>query len=65
MAPGDPRATAFATRQIAVGATELRDYVVEAWRASARETVGYKPIAVSDVEAGRVDPYPALSGIEG
>jgi hypothetical protein len=65
MAPGDPRATAFATRQIAAGATELRDYVVEAWRVSARETVGYKPIAVSDVEAGRVDPYPALSGIEG
>ena len=64
MAPGDPRATAFATRQIAAGASELRDEVVEAWRMSEHETVGYKPVAVTDVEAGRVDPYMALYGID-
>jgi hypothetical protein len=64
LGPGDPRGPAFATRQLAVGASELRDLVVEAWRVSERETVGWKPIAVADVEAGKVDPYPALYGID-
>ncbi|HEX3700663.1 MAG TPA: S1/P1 Nuclease [Phenylobacterium sp.] len=64
LAPGDPRGTAFATRQLAVGATELRDQIVEAWRISARETVGYKPVAVADVVAGKVDPYPAIYGLD-
>jgi hypothetical protein len=64
LAPGDPRGTALATRQMAVGASELRDLIVEAWRSAARHTVGYKPVAVTDVEAGKVDPYPALYGID-
>jgi hypothetical protein len=64
LAPGDPRGTALATRQLAVGATELRDLIVEAWRVSGREAVGYKPVSVADVEAGRVDPYPALYGTD-
>lgn len=62
--PGDPRGLAFATRQLAVGASELRDLIVEAWRASGRQTVGWKPVSVADVEAGRVDPYPALYGVD-
>jgi len=64
LAPGDPRGPAFATQQIAVGASELRDLIVQAWRISANETVGYKPVAVADVVAGRVDPYPALYGTD-
>ena len=64
LAPGDPRGPAFATQQIAVGASELRDLVVEAWRVSASETVGYKPISVADVVAGKVDPYMALYGVD-
>jgi len=64
LAPGDPRGTDFAVGRIAVGASELRDVVVEAWRASANRTVGWKPVAVQDVLAGRVDPYPALYGID-
>ena len=64
LAPGDPRGTAFATQQIAVGASELRDLIVEAWTVSASETVGYKPIAVADVLAGKVDPYMALYGVD-
>jgi hypothetical protein len=64
MAPGDPRGTAFAVERIAVGASELRDVMVEAWRASATRTVGWKPVAVQDVLAGKVDPYPALYGID-
>ncbi|MDB5419077.1 MAG: hypothetical protein JWP50_2496 [Phenylobacterium sp.] len=62
LAPGDPRGTAFATQQLAVGATELRDLIVEAWRTGGREMVGWKPVAAADVEAGKVDPYPALYG---
>lgn len=64
LAPGDPRGPAFATRQIALGAAELRDLIVEAWHVSANETVGYKPIAVADVLAGKVDPYSALYGVD-
>ncbi|THD78240.1 MAG: S1/P1 Nuclease [Phenylobacterium sp.] len=64
LAPGDPHGTALATQQLAVGASELRDQIVEAWRTSGRETVGYKPVSVADVEAGKVDPYPAIYGLD-
>ena len=64
LAPGDPRGSAFATRQIAAAASELRDLVVEAWRVSATQTVGYKPVSVGDVIAGKVDPYQGLYGID-
>lgn len=64
LAPGDARGPAFATQQIAVGASELRDLIVQAWHVSANETVGYKPVAVADVVAGKVDPYSALYGID-
>ncbi|HEX3886776.1 MAG TPA: S1/P1 Nuclease [Phenylobacterium sp.] len=64
MAPGDPRGPAFATQRIAVGASELRDMIVLAWAASEHQTVGYKPVAVADVLAGKVDPYNALYGID-
>jgi hypothetical protein len=62
--PGDPRGPALATQQLAVGASELRDLMVEAWHGSGKQTLGWKPLAVSDVEAGKVDPYPALYGID-
>lgn len=64
LAPGDPRGTAFAVQQLAIGASELRDVIVEAWRASATRSVGWRPVAVQDVVSGRVDPYPALYGID-
>lgn len=64
MNPGDPRGTAFAVQQLGVGATELRDLVVEAFNAAGRKQVGYKPVSVADAEAGKVDPYPGLYGID-
>jgi hypothetical protein len=64
LAPGDPRGPAFATQQLAVGASELRDVVVEAWRASLQAKVGWRPIAVADVLAGMTDPYPSLYGVD-
>lgn len=64
LTPGDPRGAAFATDRLAVGAAELRDLVVEAWDASARHKVGWRPVAVQNVLAGKVDPWPALYGID-
>ena len=40
------RGPAFAVDQLARGASELRDLVVEAWTASATASVGWKPVAV-------------------
>jgi hypothetical protein len=62
--PEDPRGRVFAAVQIARGASELRDLIVEAWRASAAESVGWKPVPVADIVAGRIDPYAALTSID-
>jgi hypothetical protein len=64
MAPGDPRGPKLATQQLAVAASELRDLIALAWDASANMEVGWKPVSVADVVAGRVDPYPALTGVD-
>ncbi|HEY8571019.1 S1/P1 Nuclease [Phenylobacterium sp.] len=61
---GDPRGPAFARKQMALGASELRDVIVEAWRASETQTVGWRPIPVKDVLSGKTDPYAALYGID-
>lgn len=63
-APNDPRGVAFATVRLAAGATELRDLVVEAWRAAATAQVGWPAVSVADVEAGKVDPFDALYGVD-
>ncbi|MBC7168022.1 S1/P1 Nuclease [Phenylobacterium sp.] len=62
--PAGPRGAAFATERAAAGASELRDLIVEAWRESADSQVGWKPVKVSDVEAGRVDPFDALYSVD-
>ena len=64
MKPGDPRGGAFATARLAEGASELRDLIVEAWRASATTNVGWRPIAVQDVLSGKINPYVALSSVD-
>ena len=61
--PGVAKGAQFTTERVAAGAAELRDEIVLAWRASAGAKVGYQPeISVSDVEAGKVDPYDSLYG---
>lgn len=61
--PGVGRGVTFTTARVADGAAELRDEIVLAWRASATGKVGYQPeLSVSDVEAGKVDPYDSLYG---
>jgi hypothetical protein len=64
LAAGDPRGPAFATKQMAIGAAELRDLIVLAWRGADRQSVGWRPVPVADVLAGKVDPYTALSGVD-
>jgi hypothetical protein len=60
--PGDRRGAGFVTERLAAGASEFRDLIVEAWRASAHSQVGWPAVGVADVEAGRVDPFESLYG---
>jgi hypothetical protein len=64
MKPGDPRGAAFAKRQIGIGASELRDMIVMAWRAADKQSVGWRPIPLSDIVSGKVDPYSAFYAID-
>ncbi|MGA0600303.1 S1/P1 Nuclease [Caulobacter sp. KR2-114] len=65
LSAGDPRGAAFATQRLAAGADELRDLIVMAWRASEQGEVGWKPAyKVSDIEAGKVDPYESMFGVD-
>jgi hypothetical protein len=64
MKPGDPRGTAFAAKQIGIGASELRDLIVMAWQASDKQSVGWRPVPLADVLSGKVDPYPAFYSID-
>jgi len=41
----------------------VTDAYLEAWRTGGKESVGYKPVPVADVEAGKMDPYAALYGL--
>lgn len=60
--PGQAKGADFASERLAAGASELRDLIVEAWRASATARVGWPEVSVADVEAGKVDPYESLIG---
>jgi hypothetical protein len=61
---GGGRGQAFATERLAAGAAALRDAIVDAWNASAAGRAGWPAVSVADVEAGRIDPYDALFGID-
>jgi hypothetical protein len=61
--PEVSRGRAFATACLSSGASELRDLVAEAWRASRDATVGYPAVKVADIEDGKVAvPFDALVG---
>ena len=61
---GDARWRAFAAERLAAAASELRDEVVLAWRASATGEVGWPAVKVADVEAGKLDPFDSLYGAD-
>jgi hypothetical protein len=50
---GDVNGVEFMTHRLAAGAAELRDMIVDAWRASAEATVGYPHVNVRDLEANK------------
>jgi hypothetical protein len=62
--PDDPRGAAFAETRLAAGASALRDLIVMAWRDSAGQKVGWKPVSVADVVAGKTDPFPSLYQVD-
>jgi hypothetical protein len=57
-----PAATALVLDCLAAGAAQMRDFIVEAWQASADVKVGYPGISVRDVESGAVVPTRAAVG---
>ncbi len=62
---GDPRGRDFMTKQIAKGAADLRDVILDAWRDSKTMNVGQPgdPTAYDDFVGGHVkDPYAVLHG---
>ncbi|MGH7011219.1 MAG: S1/P1 Nuclease, partial [Caulobacteraceae bacterium] len=67
-AAGDPKADirgeAFAADRLAAGASELRDLIVDAWKESEDEEVGWPAVPVKAIEAGRIDPYDSLYGTD-
>jgi len=63
----NPRGKEFAAGRIAVGAAQLRDMTLAAWRASDQGRIGNPAtlvVSVSDAEIGKVDPYDALYGMD-
>ena len=58
----DARGATFATQRLAAGASELRDWITAAWRASARSSIGWPAVKVAEVEAGTVDPWISMVG---
>lgn len=54
---GTPGAVSFTLDRLADGARALRDWIADAWTASADEKIGYPPATVRDVESGAV-PFP-------
>ncbi len=60
--PGDKRGVEFATAAVAEGAAKLRDFVVQAWRDSPNQTVGYPGVKVSAIEAGAELSWDSIYG---
>lgn len=52
---------AMVIKRLAAGAAELRDMIIDAWKKSESMSVGYPEMKVTDIVAGKVDPYENLS----
>ncbi len=56
-----PEMNAFVTKELARGAAELRDMIIDAWKKSADMGVAYPEVKVKDVLDGKADPYESLA----
>jgi hypothetical protein len=63
-ATAQPLEVAIVTKQLAAGASELRDQIVDAWRQSTLVTVGFPLVTVSDIESGAVQVTPLTFGAD-
>ncbi|NML44437.1 S1/P1 Nuclease [Ramlibacter sp. G-1-2-2] len=63
-ATAQPLELAIVTKQLAAGASELRDQIVDAWRQSTQVTVGFPLVTVSDIESGAVRVTPLTFGAD-
>ena len=57
-----PAEIAIVTKQLAAGASELRDQIIDAWRQSASISVGFPLVRVSDIESHAVTMTPLTLG---
>ena len=57
-----PDAVSFTADRLADGARQLRDWIADAWTASADEKVGYPAATVRDVESGSIVFPPSRLG---
>lgn len=62
--PDDPRGIAFATARLALGASTVRDMIVDAWTGSADTGVGYPMVNERDIESGKVKVTRDLFGAD-
>ncbi|HEY1927995.1 MAG TPA: S1/P1 Nuclease [Caulobacteraceae bacterium] len=60
----DPQAQRFVAERLAAGASALRNLVADAWRASASGHAGWPAVSVADAEAGKLDPYDSMYGVD-
>ncbi len=59
-----PLEYAVVSQQLAAGAAELRDQIVDAWNQSTNITVGFPLVRVDDAIAGRVKIIPSTFGAD-
>jgi hypothetical protein len=59
-----PAEVATVTKQLAAGAAELRDEIVDAWHQSESVTVGFPLVSVADILAGKAAVTPQTFGAD-
>jgi len=55
---------AFVEERLAAASAELRDLIAEAWRASGELSIGRPPVALRDIESGKIDALGPLLGTD-
>jgi hypothetical protein len=63
-ATAKPAEVAIVTQQLAAGASELRDEIVDAWTQSTSVAVGFPLVSVADILSGKAVVTPATFGAD-
>ena len=54
----------FVADRLAAAVAELRDMIVDAWRASADASVGYPAVPLRDIESRKTYPLRQMQGLD-